>query len=282
MDSIFAGSGAPLDTILRWLEKEGIANVRAVFAPTDDKIINDYCRRRSIPLENIETLSKGCGSLSIYPCDWFFSVYSTHIYHRDVIRYPKRGALNMHPGRLPDYAGLFVNQWAIRNGETEFESTLHWMVSEVDQGPVAYVEKFTVDPEETGISLFLNTIDAGVMLVKRAIKDIHLGKALPRIEQDLTRRKVYSKKEAMLSVIDWTQSAVQIERFIRAADYERYPSPTYQPFIECDGKQYPIKSAKLLNEKSNLAPASIIKRGEGYFEVVAGDQYLLHLGGECL
>ena len=42
--------------------------------------------------------------------DWLFSVVSPIIFRNDILQIPKDGALNLHPGRLPDYAGQHAHQ----------------------------------------------------------------------------------------------------------------------------------------------------------------------------
>jgi methionyl-tRNA formyltransferase len=63
---------------------------------------------------------------------WF---YSQIILPEDISRY-SLGMLNMHGGRIPDYRGSNVLQWAIINGEDQIWVTWHQIVSEVDAGPI--------------------------------------------------------------------------------------------------------------------------------------------------
>ncbi|MDR1360654.1 MAG: hypothetical protein LBJ82_06715 [Deltaproteobacteria bacterium] len=47
-----------------------------------------------------------------------------------------RRAVNLHGGKLPEYRGANVLQWAMINGEREAGLTLHDMTAEADAGPV--------------------------------------------------------------------------------------------------------------------------------------------------
>ena len=72
--------------------------------------------------------------------DLLLNVHSLRIAHPAVIAAPRLGAYNLHPGPLPEYAGLSVPSWAIYNGERSHAVTLHEMDAEVDAGSVAFEE----------------------------------------------------------------------------------------------------------------------------------------------
>ena len=44
-------------------------------------------------------------------------------------------------GRLPDFAGLYTVQWAIRLGESATAATAHLMTATVDAGDVIYAAR---------------------------------------------------------------------------------------------------------------------------------------------
>ena len=61
----------------------------------------------------------------------------------DVLEAPRIGSFNLHPGPLPEYAGLNAPSWAIYHGEQEHRVTLHWLDAGIDTGPIAYgAERF--------------------------------------------------------------------------------------------------------------------------------------------
>ena len=60
---------------------------------------------------------------------------------------------NLHPGPLPQYAGLNVPSWAIYNGEVTHGVSLHRMDSGIDTGPIAYQASVLIGPRDTGLSL---------------------------------------------------------------------------------------------------------------------------------
>lgn len=62
-------------------------------------------------------------------------LYTQVIDAADLRRYPS-GLLNMHGGKIPEYRGQNVLNWAIANGETELGITWHSLVEEIDAGPI--------------------------------------------------------------------------------------------------------------------------------------------------
>ncbi len=74
--------------------------------------------------------------------DLLLNVHSLHIVHPAVLAAPRLGAFNLHPGPLPEYAGLSVPSWAIYNGERSHGVTVHRMEADVDAGDVAFAERF--------------------------------------------------------------------------------------------------------------------------------------------
>ena len=52
------------------------------------------------------------------PEPWLISVNSTAIIGRAVLERFGGRAVNIHPGRLPDFGGLYAVQWAVRLGES--------------------------------------------------------------------------------------------------------------------------------------------------------------------
>ena len=135
----------------------------------------------------------------------------------------------MHPGRLPDYAGLHTHQWAIRNGEAAFGVTVHEMRPSVDTGAVVGRRDFPLQGTETGLSLYLKCMEEGGSLLGEVIDRIVAGKALETHPQDMSRRRLYRHRDALDGRIDWAWTAPVIERFVRAAAYAPLASPTYTP-----------------------------------------------------
>ena len=168
------------------------------------------------------------------------NAYGTVILPRSVLRLFPGRALNVHPGPLPEYGGLHMNQWALRNGETRFGATIHLMDERVDAGAIVRQAWFDIAPADTGLSLFLKTQQVATDLLREVLGDIMAGRPLRAVPQDLTRLRVYRHAEALDGRIDWCWPARQIVDFVRAGNYRPFASPTYTAYVEVAGARIEI------------------------------------------
>jgi len=271
---VMAGTSTPVQRVLHRIAD--LDNVELVALYTDlggSPDVEKQCTDAGIELREIERMANAseANALRADGTDWLLSVNSTVLYPRAVLEAARCGALNMHPGRLPDYAGLHTHQWAIRNGEAEFGATLHWMTPELDAGPIAYKATFPITPKDTGLSLFVKCINAGADLVVRALCDIAEGKTPPRRPQDLSRRRVYTHRQALDDRIDWSRSAVDVVSFVRAADYRPFDCPTYTPtLLTKDGRRVAVRQVEVA-EARNGEPGTVVSADANSVVVAAGD-----------
>src|SRR5688572_1625434 len=105
--------------------------------------------------------------------DLLLNVHSLHVIHPEVIAAPRIGSFNLHPGPLPEYAGLSVPSWAIYRGERRHAVTVHWMAADVDAGHVAYEAELPISDTDTGLSLSVACVREGLPLIDRLLEDAH-------------------------------------------------------------------------------------------------------------
>jgi phosphoribosylglycinamide formyltransferase-1 len=61
--------------------------------------------------------------------------------------------INIHPALLPDYKGLHTHERALADGAKEHGCTVHFVVPEMDDGPIILQRKVQVLPGDTPDSL---------------------------------------------------------------------------------------------------------------------------------
>ena len=271
---VLAGNSSPIIKLLDRLDE--IHNIVVLGLFTEHPVareLADRSKRIGFVLRDIRELGTEAGgaTLSSYAPDWLFNVNSTQILPAALLEIPTGGCLNMHPGRLPEYAGLHTHQWAIRNGEESFGATLHWMVPAVDAGPIAYQQEFPLSRKETGLSLFLRCVNAGVELAVTALREIAAGGMPPCTAQDLSRRRVYLHREALDGRIDWSMSARQIHDFVRAADYRPFQSPTYVPEFTINSRSVLVREVGEETLASSCAPGTILAADDDGVVLSTGD-----------
>jgi methionyl-tRNA formyltransferase len=165
------------------------------------------------------------------PEPWLISVNSTAIIGRPVLGRFDGRAVNIHPGRLPDFAGLYAVQWAIRLGEGATAATAHFMTETVDAGDVIHAAEVPIRPHDTGLSAWLRCLRAQAGVLKWLLTEIAAGRELPRVSQDLSRRRCFKAADALGDQLPSNLHAVEAKRWVRAGNYQPLSSPTYRPTL---------------------------------------------------
>jgi methionyl-tRNA formyltransferase len=165
------------------------------------------------------------------PEPWLISVNSTAIIGREVLAHFADRAVNIHPGRLPDFAGLYTVQWAIRLGEDATAATAHFMTETLDAGDVILAAPVPLRPHDTGLSAWLRCLRAQAGVLKWLLTEIAAGRELPRISQDLSRRRCFKAADALGDQLPSHLHAIEAERWVRAGTYQPLSSPTYRPTL---------------------------------------------------
>lgn len=109
------------------------------------------------------------------------SVQHPWILPPDILARVNYQGFNIHNARLPEYKGYNACNHVILNQETEYISTLHWLVDLVDAGAVAFEESVPILPEDTARSLYDKALDATEVLFTRLLDCLLEGKPVPRI-----------------------------------------------------------------------------------------------------
>ncbi len=107
--------------------------------------------------------------------DVMVSLYFDQILKKAVIDLPKMTTLNMHPGPLPSYKGLWPCFWQLYNRDKKAMVTVHQINEKVDEGEIFGLQRFAIDAEETKFSLLLKTAQHGAGLVVDVLKKLKKG-----------------------------------------------------------------------------------------------------------
>ena len=208
--------------------------------------------------------------------DLLLNVHSLFLVHPAVVRAPTIGSFNLHPGPLPQYAGLNVPSWAIYNGEVSHGVTLHWMDAGVDSGPVVASMSFELTAADTGLSAAAMSQRLGLPLV-RALVDAAASDpaSIPRHDQDLSRRRYFSAGPPQAGRLDWSSSAAAITRFVRASDYRPFASPWPHPRAMLSDVDVGIAAAKATGKAAGVRPGTVRSVSDVGAEVATGDETVL-------
>ena len=140
-----------------------------------------------------------------------------HIIPQTVIDLPAKGTLNIHASLLPLLRGAAPIQAAIRQGLTETGITIMRVVRALDAGPILLQAPTQIFEDETYGELRERLSELGALSLVEALALISVGEAT-ETPQDDSRATFAPKVTRETSRIDWTRSALEISRVIRASD----------------------------------------------------------------
>lgn len=150
---------------------------------SDEETVSEYAIRNNIPIVNMEE----CMEMEV---DLGFTIRFDKIIKQPLIEHFNGGIINMHGGPLPNYRGSLCSIMAILNNEEKFGVTLHYIDAGVDTGDIIDVLYFDVTKDDTGYSIFLNTLKYGVELFKKTLPNILAG-TNNRIKQNLLPNQMF-------------------------------------------------------------------------------------------
>lgn len=140
-----------------------------------------------------------------------------HILRPSLISLPTLGTINVHASLLPELRGAAPIQGAIRLGLAETGVTIMRMVQALDAGPILLRTRTPVARDETAGELEARLSELGALALVEALTLMSLGK-LTETPQDDSRATYAPKIEREMARIDWSMSADEIARHVRAYD----------------------------------------------------------------
>jgi methionyl-tRNA formyltransferase len=134
---------------------------------------------------------------------------------KSVLEIPRLGCLNLHASLLPRWRGATPIQAAIAAGDARTGITVMYMDEGLDTGDILLKTEIDIAPDETGGSLGHRLARTAPDVLCDALELLGKGNP-PRIKQDNALATYTRKLERADGKIDWHESAVVIERKIRA------------------------------------------------------------------
>ena len=125
---------------------------------------------------------------------------------------PKQGCLNIHASLLPRWRGAAPIHRAIMAGDQTTGVCIMQMDAGLDTGPVRIRRSLDIGASETTAQLHDRLAVTGSTAVVDVLADLAGHACVPQVEEGLSYANKVEKLEAR---IDWTRSAVEIDRQIR-------------------------------------------------------------------
>lgn len=161
-------------------------------------------------------------ALQEWGADLFVVAAYGQILSRAILDMPRLGTINVHASLLPRHRGATPIHATILQGDAEAGITIIRLVPQLDAGPMLGVVRTLVSPQETTGELEerLAALAPGITL--EVIAQLEQGTATPQ-EQDEALATHVGKLTKEDGRIDWTQSAVEVERHVRGM--QPWPGP---------------------------------------------------------
>ncbi len=154
------------------------------------------------------------------PFDYLFSVVNMRMLPAELLRLPRRLAVNFHDALLPAGAGVHAAAWAVADGASGHGVTWHVMTAEADAGDIVAQRGFDLPAGATSHQVNLECWRAGLESFRDLAGQFAAGTARC-VPQDLGRRTYHGRADRPDSgfVISWKQPACRICALVRAGDF---------------------------------------------------------------
>ncbi len=225
-----------------------------------------------LPVLQPKRIRDAVDELGALNADVFVVIAYGQILSRAVLDTPHVACLNIHASQLPLYRGAAPIQAAIKEGDAETGVTIMWMDEGLDTGDILLRETLSIAVNETGGSLHDRLAVQASDVLQRALHLLSEGKA-PRIAQDNARATLTRKLLRGHGLLDWKQSAVELERIVRA--YHPWPG-TFCLMPSSDGKtmQLKVHQASVVHGAEACPIGGTVIATEGHLRVSCGSGVL--------
>lgn len=202
--------------------------------------------------------------LAGYQADLMIVVAYGLLLPQSVLDTPRLGCINVHASLLPRWRGAAPIQRAILAGDRETGVCIMQMEAGLDTGPVISRAVIPIDDTDTGEKLHDKLAQLGASTLLQTLNNFEVlqAQAIPQNDTESCYAAKLHKAEAN---IDWSQSAQQIDRQIRAFNSWPVAQTLWQD------KMLRIWSAVIIDTQHQAAkPGTIIQVDRQGIDVATG------------
>jgi methionyl-tRNA formyltransferase len=189
-------------------------------------------RELAIELGTIRRINGGDGfeRATCFRPDLVLSIRFSLVFRQPMLDLPRHGILNLHPGPLPGFGGLFAIFRQMRLGLPEIGVTLHRVDAGIDTGPVVTVQPMPIVCGQSMLWHVLRAYEAGVPAMLAAVARLAAGEPLRAEPQDPARMSYFGLPEpdefaafaeAGLRLYDVEEYALDLRRLLGLAADQR-------------------------------------------------------------
>ena len=184
-----------------------------------------------------------------------------------VLDMPRLGCVYVHGSLLPRWRGAAPIQRALWAGDAETGVTIMKMDVGLDTGDMLYKLACPITAEDTSATLYDKLADLGPQGLIETLQQLADNTATPEVQDEaqVTYAEKLSKEEAR---IDWSLSATQLERCIRAFN------PWPMSWLMIDEQPVKVWKASVINGNTSAEPGTIIDASKNGIQVATGEGIL--------
>ena len=186
----------------------------------------------------------------------------------EVLEHPRLGCINVHASLLPRWRGAAPIQRAILAGDQETGITFMQMDEGLDTGAMLEKVSCPITASDNAASLHDKLANLGAQHLPRLLDDLNAEKlaAVAQPDTGISYAEKLNKQEAN---IRWSDSAVQIDRAIRA--YNPWPVA----YTSLNGETVRIWQGSLSDQHNGSpqhSPGTVLSVDKNAIEVATGSQ----------
>lgn len=184
-----------------------------------------------------------------------------------VLEMPRLGCINVHGSLLPRWRGAAPIQRSLWAGDAETGVTIMQMDVGLDTGDMLYKLSCPITAEDTSGTLYDKLAELGPQGLITTLKQLADGTAKPEVQDEtlVTYAEKLSKEEAR---IDWSLSAAQLERCIRAFN------PWPMSWLEIEGQPVKVWKASVIDTGNQRRTRNDPEANKQGIQVATGDGIL--------
>ena len=175
---------------------------------------------RGVPVREPPTLrtEEARAPLAAVPIDVLVVAAYGLILPPAVLAWPRHGCLNIHASKLPRWRGAAPIHHAILAGDATTGVTIMQMDAGLDTGPMIATAAADIGPAETTGALTERLAILGAEAIVAALRKLERDRALASTPQPAAGATYAAKIEPAQAALDWTRSATDLDRQVRAFD----------------------------------------------------------------
>lgn len=185
-----------------------------------------------------------------------------------MLDWPKIASINVHASLLPRWRGASPIQQSILAGDTETGVSIMQMVLGLDCGPVYRRTATPIGSAETAGELHDRLSVLGADTLIASLPEILAGTREPKPQKD-AESSYAPKIEKRAAILDWRQSALDLERAVRA--YNPWPVAEARTAA---GTRLRIWRAEAAGEGMAAKPGTVVSVADGVADIATGSGLL--------